>query len=70
MREQIRRFGRFTRNILWLLALRKDSGGGTGGEKLVVSFWKFLKVGGVAMPGFLFEKRTPASSRGAGVNLA
>jgi arsenical pump membrane protein len=28
--------------ILWLLALRK--------EKLDVSFWKFLKVGTVAMP--------------------
>jgi arsenical pump membrane protein len=36
--------------ILWLLALRKDSGGGSGGEKLDVSFWKFLKVGAVAMP--------------------
>jgi arsenical pump membrane protein len=36
--------------ILWLLALRKDSGGDTGGEKLDVSFWKFLKVGSVAMP--------------------
>ena len=32
--------------ILWLLALRKDS----AGEKLDVSFWKFLKVGAVAMP--------------------
>jgi len=32
--------------ILWLLALRKDS----GGEKLDVSFWSFLKVGVVAMP--------------------
>ena len=32
--------------ILWLLALRKDA----GGEKLDVSFWKFLKVGAVAMP--------------------
>jgi arsenical pump membrane protein len=40
--------------ILWLLALRKDSGGGTGGEKLDVSFWKFLKVGAVAMPVALF----------------
>jgi arsenical pump membrane protein len=40
--------------ILWLLALRKDSGGGTGGEKLHVSFWKFLKVGAVAMPVALF----------------
>jgi arsenical pump membrane protein len=36
--------------ILWLLALRKDPGGGTEGEKLDVSFWKFLKVGSVAMP--------------------
>jgi arsenical pump membrane protein len=40
--------------ILWLLALRKDSGDGTGGEKLDVSFWKFLKVGAVAMPLALF----------------
>jgi arsenical pump membrane protein len=40
--------------ILWLLALRKDSGGGTGGEKLDVSFWKFLRVGAVAMPLALF----------------
>jgi arsenical pump membrane protein len=36
--------------ILWLLALRKDSGDGGDGEKLDVSFWKFLKVGAVAMP--------------------
>ena len=36
--------------ILWLLALRKDS----GGEKLDVSFWKFLRVGAVAMPVALF----------------
>jgi arsenical pump membrane protein len=36
--------------ILWLLALRKDA----GGEKLDVSFWKFLKVGAVAMPVALF----------------
>jgi arsenical pump membrane protein len=36
--------------ILWLLALRKDSAGHTGGEKLDVSFWKFLKIGVVAMP--------------------
>jgi arsenical pump membrane protein len=35
--------------ILWLLALRKDS----GGEKLDVSFWKFLKVGAIAMPAAL-----------------
>jgi arsenical pump membrane protein len=40
--------------ILWLLALRKDSGGDTGGEKLDVSFWKFLRVGAVAMPLALF----------------
>ncbi len=40
--------------ILWLLALRKDSGGNEGGEKLDVSFWKFLKVGVVAMPVALF----------------
>jgi arsenical pump membrane protein len=40
--------------ILWLLALRKDSGGETGGEKLDVSFWKFLRVGSVAMPLALF----------------
>lgn len=40
--------------ILWLLALRKDSGDDTGGEKLDVSFWKFLKVGIVAMPVALF----------------
>jgi arsenical pump membrane protein len=40
--------------ILWLLALRKDSAEGAGGEKLDVSFWKFLKVGAVAMPVALF----------------
>ena len=40
--------------ILWLLALRKDSGGDTGGENLDVSFWKFLKIGAVAMPVALF----------------
>jgi arsenical pump membrane protein len=40
--------------ILWLLALRKDSGEEAGGEKLDVSFWKFLKVGAVAMPVALF----------------
>jgi arsenical pump membrane protein len=40
--------------ILWLLALRKDSGGGPDGEKFDVSFWKFLKVGAVAMPVALF----------------
>jgi arsenical pump membrane protein len=36
--------------ILWLLALHKDSGYPAQGEKLDVSFWKFLKVGAVAMP--------------------
>ena len=36
--------------ILWLLAIRKDSGEGSGDEKVDVSFWKFLKVGAVAMP--------------------
>jgi arsenical pump membrane protein len=40
--------------ILWLLALRKDSGRDAGEEKLDVSFWKFLKVGAVAMPVALF----------------
>jgi arsenical pump membrane protein len=40
--------------ILWLLALRKDSGGGTGGDQLDVSFWKFLRVGAVTMPVALF----------------
>jgi arsenical pump membrane protein len=40
--------------ILWLLALRKDTDGDTGEEKLDVSFWKFLKVGAVAMPVALF----------------
>jgi arsenical pump membrane protein len=40
--------------ILWLLALRRDSGGDEGGERLDVSFWKFLKVGAVAMPVALF----------------
>jgi len=40
--------------ILWLLALRKESDGHAGGEKLDVSFWKFLKVGAVAMPVALF----------------
>jgi arsenical pump membrane protein len=40
--------------ILWLLALRKDSGEQAGGERLDVSFWKFLKVGAVAMPVALF----------------
>ena len=40
--------------ILWLLALRKDSSGDEAGEQLDVSFWKFLKVGAVAMPVALF----------------
>jgi arsenical pump membrane protein len=40
--------------ILWLLALRKDSFPGAAGERLDVSFWKFLKVGVVAMPVALF----------------
>ena len=40
--------------ILWPLALRKDSGEQAGGERLEVSFWKFLKVGAVAMPVALF----------------
>jgi arsenical pump membrane protein len=35
--------------ILWLLALRNDSAA-SGGERLDVSFWKFLKVGAIAMP--------------------
>ena len=40
--------------ILWLLALRRDSGGDAGGGKLDVSFWSFFKVGAVAMPVALF----------------
>jgi arsenical pump membrane protein len=40
--------------ILWLLAVRKDSQDNAGGEKLDVSFWKFLKIGVVAMPVALF----------------
>jgi arsenical pump membrane protein len=36
--------------ILWLLALRKDAGGGNDGERLDVDFWKFLKLGAIAMP--------------------
>jgi arsenical pump membrane protein len=40
--------------ILWLLALRKDSPGEAGAEKLDVGFWKFLKVGVIAMPLALF----------------
>ena len=40
--------------ILWLLALRKDEGSGDGSEKLDISFWKFLKIGAIAMPVALF----------------
>jgi arsenical pump membrane protein len=40
--------------ILWLLALRRDAGGKEGGDKLDVGFFKFLKVGAVAMPVALF----------------
>jgi arsenical pump membrane protein len=40
--------------ILWLLELRKDSEAHTGGEKLDLSFWTFLKVGAIAMPAALF----------------
>jgi arsenical pump membrane protein len=36
--------------ILWLLAIRKGSVSNTSTEKVDVSFWKFLKVGAVAMP--------------------
>jgi len=36
--------------ILWLLTLRKHSGGDAGADMVDVSFWKFLKVGAVAMP--------------------
>ena len=36
--------------ILWLLALRKDHGDGAGGDKIDVTFWKFLRIGAVAMP--------------------
>lgn len=36
--------------ILWLRALRKESGRVTGEVKLDVSFWTFLRVGAVAMP--------------------
>lgn len=40
--------------ILWLLALRKALIRDSDAEKLDVSFWKFLKVGAVAMPLALF----------------
>jgi arsenical pump membrane protein len=40
--------------ILWLLALRKGAVEGTEEDKLDVSFWKFLKVGAIAMPVALF----------------
>jgi arsenical pump membrane protein len=46
--------------ILWLLALRKDSGGDAGKEKLDVSFWTFLKVGVIAMPIALFAALSAA----------
>jgi arsenical pump membrane protein len=36
--------------ILWLLELRKNPGGRTADGKIDVSFWKFLKVGAIAMP--------------------
>jgi arsenical pump membrane protein len=36
--------------ILWLLALRKDSGKNAGDKTLDVGFWKFLQVGAIAMP--------------------
>jgi len=36
--------------ILWLLAIRKESGSRSNGEKLDVSFSKFLTVGAIAMP--------------------
>jgi arsenical pump membrane protein len=38
--------------ILWLLAIRRESD--AGGGKIDVSFWKFLKVGAIAMPAALF----------------
>ena len=41
--------------ILWLLALRKDANAEIGGDNLDVSFWKFLKVGAIAMPVALFS---------------
>jgi arsenical pump membrane protein len=40
--------------ILWLLALRNGSGANAAEEKIDVSFWKFLKIGIVAMPVALF----------------
>jgi arsenical pump membrane protein len=40
--------------ILWLLALRGDSAEDASVEKVDVSFWKFLKMGAVAMPVALF----------------
>jgi arsenical pump membrane protein len=46
--------------ILWLLALRKDAGGDTGGEKLDLSFWKLLNVGAIAMPLALFAALSSA----------
>jgi arsenical pump membrane protein len=40
--------------ILWLLALRKDTGDHTDRLNFDVTFWKFLKVGAIAMPIALF----------------
>jgi arsenical pump membrane protein len=34
--------------ILWLIAIKREQG--SGGEKVDVSFWSFLKVGAIAMP--------------------
>jgi len=39
--------------ILWLLAVRRDSGAGADGKKLDVSFWRFLRIGAIAMPSAL-----------------
>jgi hypothetical protein len=51
--------------ILWLLALHKDAGGALGGEMLDVSFWKFLKIGAVALPSALFAaQRHTTEGRG------
>ena len=36
--------------ILWLVAIRRESGGKTGQEQIDISFWKFLKIGAIAMP--------------------
>jgi len=39
--------------ILWLLAIRKEIGDPDEGEKIDISFLKFLKVGAIAMPSAL-----------------